>query len=375
MIQLSNQEWELLLDSWWLHYRPIGHRWRHHLGLFEPSRIPLTDSREWSLVLDPPAMSIVKPDVAGKVRAPLHRILLEAGIALTKATSLWDSRAWFAVDRYFPVFQGTGPRLRLEASTDEMDPRLKAVLAEEVATGIACFFMREHMEIVHISDTAPLLKSGDCDFIKDRDGDKRPDYFCLDEKKEVVLMESKGKIGTPSVIRNDVYQRGWTQITNVFPVNHHLRESCGRVVIGTTLTIDGQHSKSDTTTLVKDPRGTRGNSRNPDSDIPIRMSYAKALRFGGQDYLADLLIHRSRVLGMEFPLRKFGGLEVAIFGITPFGGFIGALASVVRVLKANSTSNIAQPIAEALGEFRRVRDEARMEGDGYFLPNGIAILF
>ena len=92
----------------------------------------------------PPAFSPANPFPAnGKLQVSLHRLLIEAGIALSLATSSWDPRSWFALYRYGGDLLGTSPLLRFYSGVLDKDPRLTAVGSEEIATGITCYILRD----------------------------------------------------------------------------------------------------------------------------------------------------------------------------------------------------------------------------------------
>lgn len=335
-----------------------------------------TDIRQWHIELDPPSATIPVPFVHGGIGVNLHRILVEAGIALTLATTPFDDRAWFALYRYSGDFAGTAPSLRFYSGARSKDPRLLAVGSEEVATGITCFLLREHLGVDHIADALSALQSGDLEYIN-RIPAIRPDYFCLDSHGEVVIAESKGSTGTRSSITSRIVPEGWDQVQNVRPVNHPLRAMCGRVVIGTNFCIQGIHSRSETTTIIKDPNGENGQAQNPNSDTPILLAYAKALRFMGQNLLAERLLYRIPLsseedLRFEFPLRQIAGQRFYVTGFTPFGDYMRVTEDVAKLLFLAPQKPLSQHMHEVLSEFRNQRRD--FENRGYALPNGIFVI-
>jgi hypothetical protein len=336
-----------------------------------------TDIREWPAETDPTGLAMAVPFHNGdRIRASLHRILIEAGIALTPATSVFDPRSWFALYRYGADFAGTAPRLRLYSGAAQKDPRHTGVCAEEVSTGITCYVLHEHLGLDHIADAYALVQSGDLEYVNPP-SEERPDYFCLDYANEAVLAESKGAVGTRSRITRRIDPEGWGQLQNVRPLNHPLRAACGRVIVGTHVCIDGQHGRSETTTILKDPVGERGANQPSESDMPIRVSYAKALRFAGADIIADALLLRRRLtstpLADELEVIEVDRFPLVIVGLSPMGDLVCMLEGIVNAFgKPALLTEAIPPMLDGFRERRRVFDE---RGVGFGLPNGVVVLY
>lgn len=357
--------------NWFQQFSPFWRR-RHSFAPFPLPRAPsITDLREWNVEVDP--VSYVPPvPVGSSLKVSLHRILIEAGIAMTPATSSWDPRAWYALYRYGSDFAGTAPALRLYAGAIDRDPRMSAVASEEVGAGITCYLLREHLEVDHIADAYACIQNGELTYVGSA-SEKRPDYFCEDRNRETVLAESKGATGTRCNIAGRIDPEGWAQVGNVAPTNLSLRASCGRVVIGTHFCVQGIHPRSETTTIIKDPDGPRGNQTRPDSDMVIRLSYAKVLRFMGQDALAERVMLRQEI-PHDLPLDdlpELQGVQFLPLGATPFGDVIGLYAPVARTLFQQSQQSLSRVIPESLQSFGNLR--GLLEGIGYALPNGVLV--
>lgn len=328
--------------------------------------------REWKVEINPNNMNLPNPLPRNrKLHVSLRRILLETGIALTPALSVFDPQSWFALYRYGADFLGTNPSLRFYNGIMKRDPILKAVAAEELATGVTCYVLREHFSMMHISDVYDNIQNGELEFV-DPNSEERPDYYCEDIFGEFIIAESKGVIGTRGNL-NKHLPKGWSQVQNVRPVNHRLRQTCNRVVIGTHFCVDGIHARSETTTVINDPEGLQGRGDNLESDMPMRLSYAKFFRFIGQDALADKLVF-SRILQQEdeYPIMIVNNVPVWVLGFTPFGGLIGLYAKVFKSLFYERNGLTRSSVTEALHEFQGMRET--FNGLGYTLPNGIVLI-
>jgi len=187
-----------------------------------------------------------------------------------------------------------------------------------------------------------------------------------------VIAESKGATGTRSTIKAHIDPEGWGQVQNVQPVNHSLRSSCGRIVIGTHFCIDGIHPRSETTTIIKDPEGKPSLERNYTSDTIIRQSYAKCLRFIGQDNLADrLLVRQSVDIPADYHEEKINGIPFMILGLSPFGDLIGLATSVARALFMMHSKSVTEGVNIALQDISESRSEIKK--NAYVLSNGVAV--
>ena len=330
------------------------------------------DVREWNIELNPPTCSPpVAFDPRRQIRVSLHRLLIEAGIALTPATSIYDPRTHFALYRYSGDFSGTAPRLRFYSGVSSKDPRLTAVASEEISVGIACYILREHFDLAHITDAYAALQAGELQYVN-ANSPIRPDFFCQDLGGEVVIAESKGATGTRSTIAYRIDSEGWDQVQNVQPINHHLRSSCSRIVIGTHFCIDGMHPRSETTTIIKDPEGKPSLERDYTSDTIIRQSYAKCLRFIGQDNLADrLLVRQSTDIPADYPEEKINGIPFMILGLSPFGDLVGLASSVAKALFRTQSKSLTESVTAALKDIGKLRSEIKQHG--YILSNGVAV--
>jgi hypothetical protein len=362
---------------WFLHSWPHW-RVRHNLAPFWLPFAPSpADIREWNVEIAPPAIALANPlPPNGTLRVSLHRLLIEAGIALTLATSSWDPRSWFALYRYAADFAGTTPNLRFYSGVSEKDPRLTAVASEEIATGVTCYVLREHFQLTHIADAYACIQRGELTYV-DPNSESRPDYFCQDGSLQAVIAESKGASGTRSKVSGRIDPEGWAQVENVAPVNLQLRASCGRVVIGTHLCTEGIHDRSESTTIIKDPSGDSGQQQNPESDEVLRLAYAKSLRFMAQDAISERLLFRRGFEGVfsgleSASLPRVAGTPILPLGITPFGDAIGIYGPTAKALFARGSSSLSAAVNDSLAQLSRQRLE--LDGAGYVLPNGVMVV-
>jgi len=348
------------LAPWW---RPPG--WM----------VSVTDSREWRLDMDEEAIAASSVGNAERLSVPLHRILLETGIAATPATSAWDPRSWYPFFRYAPDFAGTAPRLRFYSGVAERDPRHTAIASEELAAGIATYILREHFGQVHIADVQPLIGSGDVQYVDPASG-KRPDFFCLDGSNQALFAECKGKQGTRSPLLREIDGNARRQLENVRATRHQLRSSCNRVAIGTHFCVHGRHPQSETTTVVRDPEGPPSIKKGDPDDFAIRVAYAKVLRFLGLDSIAERMLLFRGFDPNDFPTVAIDGRDAtySFLGYSPAADFVFLESEILNRLASRDRFELVRLSGDRNTQQReeRLHDNSDV---GYFLNNGVAILF
>lgn len=347
---------------------------------FAPFYLPYVpragDIREWNVEINPPGIATPRPLPSNNpLRISLHRILIETGIALTLARTTSDPRSWFALYRYGADFAGTAPRLRFYSGVTQKDSRLTAVASEEIAIGIAWYILRQFFALPHIADVNECFRTGELRYVHRRLNNRRPDYLCTDSANDAVLVECKGTTGTRSDI-SGMLQDGDTQVRNVTPTNLTLRNTCGRMVIGTHFCVEGKHPRSETTTIIEDPDGAESGRDDPESDMVVRLSYAKCLRFMGQDVFAERLIAKTPMIG--FPdldkerLPEIDEIPFLPLGVTPFNDLVGIVGPIAMALLSNIEGNIKKNIADSLPSLEN--NTIDLGTKGYILSNGVIVL-
>jgi hypothetical protein len=257
--------------------------------------------REWELVLRPRILQFGALSVRDRLRVQLVRLLIETGLAMTPVDQpLSDFRAAYAVLRYAEYFRPRSVIFSNTGLTLNDDPglrsrRLKSLMSEELACGIACYLLREYLGAVHIIDYQSW---------RDLQGtnieNHYPDYYAITASRQGILVEVKGTIAAKKTNNmKSARTRGASQVCNGSFGAEKERSGGSRFVISTCFV--QTQSKSDTTTYVESinaETGMVGISPGPKRALPyegsprdaVKLSYVKLFRYVGLDKIAELVL-------------------------------------------------------------------------------------
>jgi hypothetical protein len=359
-------------------------------GLRRAAEVVWKDNRTWNLTLRgmPAQAGVVVP---ATTTASLARILLETGLALTPARSIWNPAAWFAVFRYCDSFASQSGRLRLVPSASTWDPRLTAILAEELAVGVASYLAREYLDVIHLADVFPLIKGGDVTFRRAPkvvdDKKARPDFLALDRNNQRLFIEAKGAVGTEMRLMKPLAS-GKAQVCNVDSARYSPRERGGkpaadRLVIGTHFCVEGLNTRSETTSIILDPPSGRA-TFDPDhqnEDGVVRAAYGQLLNLADEATLAALLLDRARwPESFEPPIIDLGSrgqlqFQMRLLSDFPAGGALVLHESVWRQLTRHHEVNLLAALRPAIEEVATLRSNLEDDEPVILLNNGVGLLW
>ena len=353
-------------------------RIHHRLAPFQLPGMPsIADMREWEVEFQPPNCNAPVP-ISGNppmLRASLHRILLETGIAMSRATVSSDPQAWFALFRYGQMFCHKSVGLEFRSDFLDLDFHLRGLAADELSNGIAYFILREHYGLHHISDVAPLIAKTNLNpqlrYVPGSQSEIKPDLFCEDATGHTVIAEVKGTATPYGKLK---IKKGLEQVQNIEPITKPLRGNCGRIVFGTHFKVDGEKKPGTTRTVIVDPPAEPGSPTDPASDEVIRHSYAKCFRFLGLNSLSDAILLKSIIHHVEI-----GGTVDSpagrVYPLAPGGeGLLFGIAQpVFNAILRHNNENLFHAVSEAIRQL--AEQSARVSDDGgYMLGNGIVVL-
>ncbi len=353
--QLVNSYFQLYTDN-----TDIHDHFEHRFAWWYPSahRDWTNELRKNSFLL-PTDLIRISAAIPNPIKLTPARLLLESGIAATPAVAVTDARAGFAMLRYGWYFREVleGQLLVLPSECNEMEPRLKQIMAEELGAGLAYFVLREYMKIDYLCDVFSIMKKGL--IIAVNQSKKRPDFCGLDENDHLTLAECKGTLTGVKEIQKAL-RRGKKQLAAVKPAR--LQQSKSNFVLGTFFST--LNSGDPSILKITDPEADfLGENISEDIETLIRCSYAKVCRYASRDKLAELLLnHNDWPVDLDFlesPDRNYCPV-----GLDPFGNLIVLRRSVFRILAQNSSGKLHQ----RLGEIENV------ERGKQSLSNGVSMI-
>jgi hypothetical protein len=342
-----------------------------------------TSRRTWQVEgrAFPPLCGVAVPKVAS---ATIAQLLLETGVALTPAKSLYSPSAWFALFRYADAFAAKSTSLRLVAGAENWESRITSMLAEELGVGVAIHLARSVLGVVHVADFEPLLSAGEFTFVSPpvsaENPEARPDYLGILPNGQGIVFEAKGAVGAPGVTTKPL-KKAKIQVRNVSFVRRVARTfggvvSADRIAIATNFCIEGVNNRSETTSVLLDPPAPRrgpAEETGDGDDMGLRLSYAKAFNFADAPVAAHALVDRRDVALDAFPTVNTRAREHVILGAFPWGGVVTLDAKVARAIQASGREDLRRPVAEALAGLAPL-EGADGEGDLVLLNNGLGLL-
>ncbi len=276
------------------------------------------------------------------VSVQLSRLLVETGIAVTPAAHpLTDFRAGFAVVRYAEYFraaqQTAAIPLLLNNDPALRSSRFKACMAEELASGIACYLLREFLDVVHIIDYQVWRDLNNQQMVG-----QRPDYYCITSAGEALLIEVKGSISTRRSTMTGPRATARNQLNNGQFGAEPVRPNGSRYSIASNLRVRrgaNPRSISYIEEIVQQPVTHVGTSPSPppvapDRD-PVLLSYAKILRYVGLDNSAERLL-RKEPTGLDALIfehtETYDNEQFSPIGFDPFGNLLMLETTVINDL-------------------------------------------
>lgn len=325
-------------------------------------------------------------NAAAGITIPYKDLMLCAGLMLSPAQTTPSFTSWaFLLDHYRTIVK-KGDIARYAPHAKSWDARIKAVFSERISCGIAAWSLWNHDKIVHIADVADFLgttgtgpysgMSVSAVSTAGKSSDLRPDFFCLTESNECVIVECKGSMGPPSTITADI-TKGKEQVESIKPTGVTMRKDAAQLVYATNLRCYTDNPKigCDSTVRVVDPIFKDNAIEIPLNEDQIALkAYGKLLNFMGRPDIYEALLE-----GQIFPPEDLSNIEISLdnrLGFIPlsaaFGYAFGFRTDVAKTLLCESRQNLAARLAEVRGRWREYSDERNELNSrlSLILPNG-----
>jgi len=266
----------------------------------------------------------------------LLRLLVEASIVMTPAASPFnDFRAGNSALRYSQYFKPlqleNKNKLILNSDPSLRSIRLRALMAEELALGIAAFLAREYFDVVHVADYKLWQMVG-----IDKTSIEYPDLACLDELGQTILLESKGSISSRCSSMNLQRKRAAARLLNT-----HIPAQ--RIIVATCLIHD--NFEQDSISLIEKVK--QEDIEDLDG-VKVKtelshLAYAKIFRLAGRDEEADAMVTGSpfnnSALSKHFPVKVYGRDFIPI-GMDSLDNLILVEGQTLSELKEGKIPNV-----------------------------------
>lgn len=318
-------------------------------------------------------------------RMPLRHLLLCAGVAQSPSTVPTDLSAWGFLVEHVQSFASRNGMLRVVDSAESWDSRARALFAERLGMGLTAWLLWQNFSVVHIADAGPFIgrtlvdPSSPYDHLALRfigaEGEMRPDYFCLSNHGEAVIVESKGAIGAPSAVTRQERLKAKQQVRNVTPVGVAVRAAEGRITFATNIRTESDKPRSaetDTGVRIEDPDGDDDSLRVTLSADEVTVAgYCKFLQFIGLGWVTPCF--RQGIRPLVSP--DFAGETIMDESVTFLAGAlglrVGLLTTLVKVLFIEEAPGLHRRVSAVLNESALIRMRREFAGEILILPNGI----
>lgn len=256
--------------------------------------------------------------------------------------------------------------------------------SEALSCGLAAWCLWNIDSVVHIADVESLvegtklpqdsrLKGSMLSSVNLYDNLK-PDYFCVTDAGECVIVECKGTMGPPSRL-NSAIVKGKQQVSNVKPIGINMRPDAGQLVFA--MNLRGEHESvragADSTLNVVDPEfGSNYVPFRVNADEIALESYCKALSFMGASQDSRALINGERTT-LKIILPYVLTLQDDI-GVLPFASdalyFYGLDVRVAAELFCGQLNGLFERVSK-IEKLSLPTEYSQSIGDNLILPNGV----
>lgn len=288
----------------------------------------------------------------------LLRLLVEAAIVMTPAAAPFnDFRAGHSALRYAQYFQPAGTnkgdkKLILNSDPALRSIRLRGLMAEELALGVAAFLAREYFNVVHIADYKLWQMVG-----IDKTSIEFPDLACLNEKYETVLLESKGSISSRPNSMNLQRKRAATRLLNT-------QIPATRIIIATSLLHNNFEYESMSFIEKVEQQDIDDQDGSQVKTELSRLAFAKIFRLAGLDAEADDMVasvpFKNSMLSKHFQVKLFNKDFVPI-GMDAFNNLVMIELQTLNALKDGKIPNIPKcTIKNSLNQNKEIAAEEKL---------------
>lgn len=211
-------------------------------------------------------------------------------------------------------------------------------MAEELASGMACYLLREHLDVVHIVDYQVWRNLTNHNI-----AGRHPDYYCITSNGEALLVEVKGSITTTRSTMNQARATARIQVTNgLFGGQAQPREAGNRYIIASNLIVGTAANRRSISYIEQVAPPPIPSGGLPIADVPqpthdpATLSFSKVLRYVGLDEPAKRITEGQPMQVDERILFRrqetIQNHNYSVLGFDPFGNVVLMDTDVIHAL-------------------------------------------
>lgn len=307
-----------------------------------------------------------------------------AGIIQSPSPHPMDPSTWafWLQNRLTLVLNSSGVRYAKHFAG--VDARKKQMYSEALSCGLAAWCLWNIDSVVHIADVESLVEGtkspqdprlkGSLLSSTNLYDNLKPDYFCVTDESECVIVECKGTMGPPSRL-NSAIVKGKQQVSNVKPLGIKMRPRAGQLVFA--MNLRGEHEN------VRVGAGSMLNVVDPEfgeNYVPFRVtsdevalgSYCKALSFMGASQDSRALLKGERVTPekiLPYVLTLSDNVGVLPFASDSFY-FYGLDVRVATELFCGQLNGLFDRVSK-IEKLSLPVEYSQVKGENLILPNGV----
>lgn len=320
-----------------------------------------------------------------KTQLRIRDAFLCSGILMSPSVYNGGPQAWGFFLEHIDSLRASSGLLRIQANCIYWEERVRTIFAERFALGLSGWLLWKSYDVLHIADAGPFIsktlndpsspyhrKSLQSLQLYGANGGYKPDLFCLTNRGECVIAESKGAIGPPSKLIS-AKKKGKNQVSNVNPVGVPIRSDGGRLVFASNFRHEGENprvGKESCITVVDPEENNEVFNVQVTEDEIVTHSYCKILSLCGHIHLANHLLKGRSIESdhiMEQQIIEIGGRKILPL-LQRKGQIIGIQKNIAQILFQNK-KGLAKRINNRLKE---LEISSLKSNDSFLiLPNGI----
>lgn len=319
-------------------------------------------------------------------KCSLEKLLLATGVAMTNADSPNSCESWYAILKHINTFM-PGKMLSAKESFKDLDFHKKTISADEIGMGACLCIMGDIYGIRFAADADYFMKKTinktsspyyGCSLKSvgkhGRNGDQKPDFFCISDSREGVVVEAKGTFGTYSNLKKPL-NKGKDQVENVTPVGIKMRTNASRLVMATQVPIYNVNKKSLPHTIIKDPEEKNLVKVNVTEEEIARLSLAKTFCFMGlYDVAHDFLNFKSIgywIEEIESMRYEYRDSKYYIVNSDFHGNYFAYTPQIFQAIKISEKGSLVEGLIKSgFYESENIQETERE----IFLSNGFGLL-